>query len=304
LLDKGLSQRRGCELACISRSSFAYEPVKKDDTMMIEKIKAFSKAHPREGSIKAYKNLRREGVVINHKKVERIWRQCNLGVMVKRRQRRRGKGLKRPISPLYPNHVWSYDFMEDSCINGRKLRILNIVDEFSRECVETYVDHSIPAKKVIEVLEFLFIVHGRPDFIRSDNGPEFVANILQQWLKEQGTSTAYIEPGKPWQNGIGESYNSRLRDECLNMEIFYGLKDSRVVIEDYRQYYNEKRLHGGLGYIPPHEFKQQWLLKHEGYESGAPPQTPTPSQPNNQQEFDLSVNCTSEICSKPEKVLT
>jgi putative transposase len=277
LLDKGISQRRGCELACISRSSFAYEPVKKDDTRMIEKIKAFSRAHPREGSIKAYKNLRREGIVINHKKVERIWRENNLGVVVKRRQRRRGKGLERPIRPLYPNHVWSYDFMEDSCMNGRKLRILNIVDEFSRECIETYVDYSIPAKKVMEVLEFLFIVHGRPEFIRSDNGPEFVATALQQWLKEQGTSTAYIEPGKPWQNGITESYNSRLRDECLNLELFYGLRDSRVVIEDYRHYYNGKRLHGGLGYIPPLEFKRQWLLNHEVYEPGASPQTPDPN---------------------------
>jgi len=304
LLDKGISRRRGCQLACISRSSFAYRPVIKDDTDMIEKIKTFSKAHPREGSIKAYKNLRRDGIVVNHKKVERIWRENNLSVVVKRRQRRRGKGLERPVRPLYPNHVWTYDFMEDSCVNGRKLRILNIVDEFSRECIESYVDHSIPAKKVLEVLEFLFIVHGRPDFIRSDNGPEFVAKSVQQWLNEQGTKTAYIEPGKPWQNGIGESYNSRLRDECLNMELFYGLKDSRVIIEDYRWYYNGERLHGGLGYVPPLEFKKQWLAKHEGNESGALPLPPPSSQPNNQYEFDFVIDCVPEVCCNLEKVLT
>lgn len=261
-------------LAGISRSSFAYGPVEKDDTDMIEKLKCISKKHPREGSRKACENLRREGLVINHKRVERLWQENGLTVPVKRRQRRRGKGLGRPITPMYPNHVWAYDFMEDSCLNGRKLRILNIVDEFTRECFETYVDRSIPAKKVIAVLEFLFFMHGRPVYLRSDNGPEFIAIAIQKWLEEQRIVTAYIEPGKPWQNGVNESFNSRLRDECLNTELFYGLSDARVTIENYRQYYNQERLHGSLDYVPPLEFKQQWLADHPDYCTGALPPAP------------------------------
>jgi len=175
---------------------------------------------------------------------------------------------------LYPNHVWAYDFMEDSCLNGRKLRILNIVDEFTKESFETYVDHSISAKKVIDVLEFLFFMHGRPVYLRSDNGPEFIAIAIQNWLKQQNVSTAYIEPGKPWQNGVGESFNSRLRDECLNMELFYGLSEARVTIENYRRYYNQETLHGSLEYVPPLEFKQQWLADHTGYHMGALPPNP------------------------------
>ena len=241
---------------------------------MIEELKKISKKHPREGSRKACEKLRRNDIVVNHKKVERLWRENGLTVPVKRRMRRRGKGLERPIKPLYPNHVWAYDFMEDSCLNGRKLRILNIVDEFTKESFETYVDHSISAKKVIDVLEFLFFMHGRPVYLRSDNGPEFIAEAIQNWLKQQNVSTAYIEAGKPWQNGVGESFNSRLRDECLNMELFYGLSEARVTIENYRRYYNQERLHGSLDYVPPLEFKQQWLTDHPGYHMGALPPNP------------------------------
>ena len=117
-------------------------------------------------------------------------------------------------------------------------------------------------------------MHGRPAYIRSDNGPEFIAAAIQDWLKQQNVTTAYIEPGKPWQNGVGESFNSRLRDECLNMELFYGLSDARVTIGNYRRYYNEERLHGSLGYVPPLEFKQRWLADHPGYHMGALPPNP------------------------------
>lgn len=261
-------------MACISRTSFSYEPETRDDSELVEKLKSISKKHPREGSRKAYMRIRREGMIVNHKKVERIWQDNGLSVIVKRRQRRRGKGLKTPLSASYPNHVWAYDFMEDSCFNGRKLRILNVVDEFTRECMETYIDYSINSEKVIEILEFLFMIHGRPAFIRSDNGPEFIALKVQKWLKDAGTKTAYIEPGKLWQNAINESFNSRFRDECLNMEIFYGLSDSRVVAEDYRLYYNKERFHGGLGYISPGEFKGNWLSQNCSLTSGALPQTP------------------------------
>jgi putative transposase len=248
-----------------------YEPKEKDDSQVIEALKEHSRRHPREGSRKAGEALRRAGTRVNHKKVERLWHEHDLTVPVKRRQRRRGKGLERPIRPLYPNHVWAYDFMEDSCVNGRKLRILTVVDEFTREAYETYVDYSIPAAKVIEVLEFLFVLDGPPQYLRSDNGPEFIARAVQQWLADRQIQTAYIEPGKPWQNGINESFNSRLRDECLNLELFYSLREARWTIETYRQYFNEQRLHGALNYVPPAEFKQRWLAEHSTDPGVLPP---------------------------------
>ena len=238
---------------------------------MIEALKDHSQSHPREGGRKACAALRREGIRINHKKVERLWSEHGLTVPVKRRQRRRGQGLERPLRALYPNHVWAYDFMEDGCINGRKLRILTVVDEFTREGLETYVDESIPAAKVIEVLTFLFLLHGHPAYLRSDNGPEFVATAIQEWLAQQQIRTAYIEPGKPWQNGINENFNGRLRDECLNLELFYSLADARWTIEAYRRYFNEQRLHGALGYVPPAEFKQHWLAEHSKAPGALPP---------------------------------
>ena len=248
-----------------------YEPKEKDDSEVMEALKAHSRQHPREGSRKAGEALRRAGTRVNHKKVERLWHEHGLTVPVKRRQRRRGKGLERPLRPLYPNQVWAYDFMEDACVNGRKLRILTVVDEFTRESHETYVDYSIPAAKVIEVLEFLFVLHGPPRYLRSDNGPEFVARAVQEWLANRQIQTAYIEPGKPWQNGINESFNSRLRDECLNVELFYGLREARWTIESYRQYFNEQRLHGALDYVPPAEFKQQWWAEHSANSGALPP---------------------------------
>lgn len=261
---EGISKRRSCTLAGISRSAYDYRPIEKDDAPIVRRLEEISKRHPREGSQKAYKQLRREGLVINHKKVERLWRENGLTVRKKRRQRRRGKGLKRPITPIRPNHVWAYDFMEDSCIQGRKLRVLNIVDEFTREAIATYVARSIPGKKVIEVLEAAFVQHGRPAHLRSDNGPEFIAKAVKGWLADREVETIYIDPGKPWQNGVGESFNSRLRDECLDMQLFYDLRDARHAIEDYRRYYNEERLHGSLGYVPPLEFKDGWEREREG----------------------------------------
>jgi putative transposase len=250
---------------------YKYQPEAKDDSQMIARLKEISARHPREGGRKAWKTLRRDGLHVNHKKVERLWRQHGLTVPATRRQRRRGKQLDRPIRPLYPNHVWAYDFMEDSLVHGRKLRILTVVDEFTRESHETYVAHSIPARKVIEVLEWLFLVHGTPAYLRSDNGPEFIATAIQEWLRQQHIQTAYIEPGKPWQNGVNESFNARLRDECLNMEWFYSLSDARWTIERYRRYFNEQRLHGAIGYIPPSEFRRQCPARHGAVAGALPP---------------------------------
>ena len=281
-----MSQRRACALAGLSRTVFQYQAQEKDDSAMIARLQEHAQQHPREGSRKACAALRRAGTWGNHKKVERLWREHGLTVPVKRRQRRRGKGLARPVTPLYPNHVWAYDFMEDACVGGRKLRILTVVDEFTRESLETYADYSIPAAKVIEILQFLFLLHGFPEYLRSDNGPEFIATTIQEWLKHQQIQTAYIEPGKPWQNGVNESFNSRLRDECLNLELFYGLSDARGTIEDYRRYFNEERLHGALDYLPPAEFKQQWLAAHPTAPGALPPDPRDLTLPASKQKQD------------------
>ena len=158
----------------------------------------------------------------------------------------------------YPNHVWSYDFMEDRTEPGGKLRILNVIDEYTRECLAIRIEPSIPASTVIEVLEWLFLTRGVPKYIRSDNGPEFVAKAVCGWLEKSGCQTLFIEPGSPWENGHIESFNDKLRDECLNCEIFRSGKEAQVIVEAWRQEYNNYRPHSSLGYLTPVEFAKRY----------------------------------------------
>ena len=151
----------------------------------------------------------------------------------------------------HPNHVWSYDFVEDRTHDGRKYRMLNIIDEFTRECLAIRIDRKLKSTDVIDVLSDLFMLRGVPGYVRSDNGAEFVATAVQDWIAAVGAKTAYIEPGSPWENGYCESFNSKLRDELLNGEIFYTLAEARIIIESWRQHYNEVRPHSSLGYKPP-----------------------------------------------------
>ena len=264
IMEKGLSENKACILICMSRSSFRYQSCFKEDEKLIMWLKTFSGKYPRQGYRMAHMNLVRSGVEINHKKVERIWQEQGLCVPRVRRKRRRGKGTALPLSAKYPNHVWTYDFMEDSCLKGQRLRILTVVDEFTRESLAIHVDQSIPAAQVKIVLEILFIIRGIPAYIRSDNGPEFIALLIQHWLMEKKVETRYIEPGKPWQNAFGESFNGRLRDECLNQEVFYSVRDAQSIIETWRWYYNNKRLHSSLGYQTPENFRRQWEQLHMG----------------------------------------
>ena len=153
--------------------------------------------------------------------------------------------------PQYRNHVWSYDFVAERTSDGRSIRMLNIIDEYTRECLAIRVERKITASEVIDTLAELFITRGIPQFIRSDNGPEFVADILRQWLKDLGVQTAFIEPGSPWENGYSESFNGRLRDELLNGEIFDTIPEARVITAQWRKYYNTLSPHSSLGYRPP-----------------------------------------------------
>ena len=194
------------------------------------------------------------GWVVNDKRVERIWRRE--GLKVPEKQPKRGRlwladGSCIRLRAEYPNHVWSYDFVEDRTHDGRKYRMLNLIDEFTHECLAIRVARKLKATDVIDVLSDLFILRGVPGHIRSDNGPEFVAKAVQAWITAVGANTAYITPGSPWENGFIESFNARLRDELLDGEIFYSLREAQVVIESWRRHYNQVRPHASLGYRAP-----------------------------------------------------
>lgn len=263
---EGLSETRSCDLASISRSSYRYQPCPRDDRALAEQLHLYSRRHKREGYRKAYSWLRGQDVVVNHKKVERVWRKEGLRVPQKKRRRRRGKSLDPiPSRAERPGQVWTCDFMEDSCVNGRKLRFLNIVDEFTREALATEVARSFSSKRVVEVFSRLAEEHGAPEYVRSDNGTEFVAKAMTEWRQNMGVGSIFIKPGKPWQNGLGESFNGRMRDECLNMELFYGIRDARATAGEWRRYYNEERPHGSLGYQSPFAFKQKWMEENDSF---------------------------------------
>jgi len=257
-----VSERRACQLVGVHRSTARYRPHPRDDAPLAERLKRLSDRKQRYGYRRAWATLRRAGERVNHKRVYRVWRREGLSLKNRPRRKRLRSSARVPCQATHPNHVWTYDFIHDACSSGRKLKLLTVLDEFTRESLAIEVDTSIRAGRVIEVLEPLFEERGQPEFLRSDNGPEFVAEQLQAWLAEAGTQTYYIEPGSPWQNGYAESFHSRLRDECLNREVFATVAEARVVIELWRREYNEERPHSSLGYLTPAEFRRAWEAKH------------------------------------------
>jgi transposase InsO family protein len=198
--------------------------------------------------------LKAEGWIVNHKRVERIWKEEGLKVPKKQPKKARlyvNDGSCIILRPLYKNHVWSYDFIHDRLHSGKKIRMLTVIDEYTRKCLAIRVGFSLKSEDVLDVLSTLFLTEGVPCYIRSDNGSEFTANTTREWIESVGVKTAYIEPGSPWENGYNESFNGKLRDELLNTEIFYTLKEAQVIIEQWRRHYNEVRPHSALGYRPP-----------------------------------------------------
>jgi transposase InsO family protein len=225
-----------------------------DEEALTADIFALAREYGRYGYRKITALLRAAGWLVNAKRVERIWRRE--GLKVPRKQPKKGRlwlndGSCVRLRPEHRNHVWSYDFVEDRTHDGRKFRMLNVVDEFTHECLAIRVARRLKATDVIDVLSNLFILRGVPGHIRSDNGPEFIAQDVQNWIRAVGAKTAYIEPGSPWENGYVESFNARLRDELLNGEIFYTLREAEVIIERWRQHYNTVRPHASLAYRPP-----------------------------------------------------
>ena len=225
-----------------------------DEAALREGIISLARLYGRCGYRRITALLHAAGWVVNHKRVERIWRQE--GLKVPPRQPKRGRlwlndGSCVRLRPERPNHVWAYDFVEDRTRDGRKLRMLCVVDEFTRECLAIRVARKLGATDVIDVLADLFIARGVPAYVRSDNGSEFTASAVKGWITGIGAKTAYIELGSPWENGYVESFNGKLRDELLACEIFNTLAEARVLIERWRRHYNTVRPHSALGYRPP-----------------------------------------------------
>ena len=221
---------------------------------MTEAIIRLASQYGRYGYRRVTALLRNEGWEINHKRVERIWRQEGLKVPGKQPKRGRlwlNDGSCVRLRAEYRDHVWSYDFVQDRTADGRPIRILTLIDEYSRECLSLLVARRLNSQNVLDELSSLFLDRGIPEYIRSDNGPEFTAKAVRRWLGKIGVSTLYIEPGSPWENGYNESFNGKLRDELLNGEIFYTLKEAQVLIEGWRCEYNTIRPHSSLGYKPP-----------------------------------------------------
>jgi putative transposase len=252
----GVSERRACKVLEQARAtqqrSLSSPP---DEKQLTDDIIALATRYGRYGYRRITALLNNEyGWMVNHKRVERIWRKEGLKVPKKQPKRSRlwlNNGSCIRLRPEYKDHVWSYDFMIDRTVDGRTFKILNIIDEYTRECLAILVSRKIKNQDVIDVLFDLFIFRGIPEHIRSDNGPEFTAKAVRKWLNRLGVKTLFIERGSPWENGYIESFNGKLRDELLNREIFSTLEEAKVLIEQWRKEYNQVRPHSALKYRPP-----------------------------------------------------
>ena len=266
--DRGLSVRQGSALVGQPRSTYYYKAHPRDDSALIELLHAVAESEPRFGYRRAWWRVNRDREeAVNLKRVYRLWRK--LGLCLPRRKKRKKKktGAGIPVKAECPNHVWTYDFMFDSLSNGRRIKLLTVEDEYTREGLAIHVDHRITSNDLICILADLFETYGTPAFIRSDNGPEFIAEVLKKWLAKRGTDTLHIDAGCPWQNGFIESFNSKVRDEHLNLEIFYTLREVQVKTEMWRKKYNTRRPHMSLNYRTPQEERERFF-------SGALPPPP------------------------------
>ena len=251
----GVSERRACRVLGQHRSTQRHIPrCCEDEERLVADMIELARQFGRYGYRRIAALLRDTGWQVNDKRIERLWRREGLKVPYKQPKRGRlwlNDGSCVRLKPLHKNHVWSYDFVHHRTDDGKAFRMLNILDEYSRECLAIRIKRKLNSTDVIDTLTDLFILRGVPNYIRSDNGPEFVAEAVRKWIAAVGAQTAYIEPGSPWENGYVESFNARLRDELLNGEIFYSLKEAQILIEQWRKHYNTKRPHSSLGYRPP-----------------------------------------------------
>jgi putative transposase len=259
----GVSQRWACRLVGQHRSTQRHRLVEPDrDRALRDQLRQFSRTHPRWGYRRAHAQLLKQGRCVNRKAVQRLWREEGLRVPARRRKRQRLGTSTCPADRLaaeHPDHVWALAYQFDQTTDGRILKLLNVVDEHTREALTITVDHRIDADATIDVLDRLAVERQTaPRFLRCDNGPELTANALRDWCRFTGAGTSYIEPGSPWQNPYVESFGSRLRDELLAVEAFSSLLEPRVLVEDWRIEYNTVRPHSALGYLTPTDYATTW----------------------------------------------
>ena len=250
------TRRAACRFLRVARSTYSYRgrTPTTAEVRLCERLHELSVKHPRYGYRRIAVVLRREGWQVGRRHIQRLRRQEGLRVPPTRRKSvRRGLSTGLPTRATHRNHVWSWDSIADATVRGGTLRMLTILDEHTRECHVLRVDRALRSQDVLEWLQKAMEEQGAPQYIRSDNGSEFIARIVQRWLKEQQIKTIYIDPGSPWQNGFVESFHGRFRDECLNREQLWTLTEARVVVEDFRQDYNESRPHSALGGLSPTE---------------------------------------------------
>lgn len=261
----GLSQRRACAIVGQHRSTQRHEPAECDaDRDLRARLRAFAREHPRWGYRRAHAVLVREGHALNRKKVQRLWREEGLRVPPKKRKRQRVGESTTPADRLratHPDHVWALDYQFDVTATGRTIKILHVVDEFTRESLIDVVACSIDADATVAALDKVVGARGaHPEFVRCDNGPELTANALRDWCRFGGSGASYIDPGSPWQNPWVESYGGRMRDELLAVEQFDSLLEAQVLVADWRIEYNTYRPHSALGMLTPAEFAEAWRV--------------------------------------------
>lgn len=278
LAAKGFSQREGVEYLGLCRSRLSYKPRSNPEREALRAlIRKLALRHPTYGYRRIWAVLRKQGVLVSQSRVFRLWQAEKLALKPrKRKRRRRGEGCMPPPIATHPNHVWSCDFVKGRLCNGQGVRILTLVDEFTRESLDLHMAKSIPAAKVRAFLERVIAERGvTPEFIRSDNGPEFIEQGLNVWLCEQGTRPTFITPGSPWENGKNESFNGKFRLEFLDRQPPLTLQGLRIQAEWWRKYYNEERPHSALDYLSPAEFARRWYAE-QGTEA---PRAPNMGEP-------------------------
>jgi len=292
----GVSERRACRAIGQARSSQRYEARKPErDGPLRKRTRELARRHPRYGYRRIWVLLRREGWRVNRKRVQRLWREEGLRVPPQQRKRRRLGSSENSCTrrrAQRKNHVWSYDFVMDETSDGRRLKMLPVVDEYTREAHAILVERRITSEDVIKLLAELFCEHGEPEYIRSDNGPEFIASAVKEWLGVSGVETLYIEPGSPWENAYSESFNSRFEDELLNCEIFSSLTEAKVVVEQYRLAYNHERPHRALDYPTPAEFGAEQASGRQDNVASAPEDATAFERPRWQEGGHQTGTCT------------
>ena len=253
---EGLSERQACKLTGLGRATYRYKPGAKDDGFVRERLRVLAAQRPRFGAPRLTVLLRQELGTVNHKRVERMYREEGLQLPRKKGKKRGTNNRANALFvPSRPNERWSMDFMSDSLCDGRRFRVLTIVDDFTRECVATEVDSGITGERVIRTLEWLKETRGLPAMVVTDNGPEFTSKAMLAWSQPAGVRLHFIDPGRPVQNAFIESFNGKLRDECLNQYWFVSLEEARRIIKAWRMDYNTTRPHSSLGYMTPEAFR-------------------------------------------------